>query len=240
VYFAGFRARIVAKRANHARNGGLASWHRFAGIAVVREAIGCERIDRAALVGSSGGRISFAPEDATLMLPHPDARRVPWPQYANAVIELVLDGKHLVLTPLQDAHPGEASGPVPWRSPIWILTAGDPYPLELSAAENARRMSVLCQELDDAGIEHRPALCRSPDGSTQEPSRALHGVDRAQVCSIAARHDQLAVYEIETRIDCVDVSSGVVVTSLPFNVRHAASMTETLLETNDPPAWRVR
>jgi len=156
-----------------------------------------------------------------------DAQQEPWPQYASAVVELLLDGRHIVLTPHHvppDRSP-DVDGAVGCdggeqlrarRPPIWVLTAGDPYPVELSSQENEARLLRLCTELDAADIEHDPALGRSADGSTSEVSRALRGIDRSQACAIAARHDQLAVYEIDSAIRCVHVASGEVVTTRAF------------------------
>jgi hypothetical protein len=170
-----------------------------------------------------------------------DATSTPWPQYAEAVVELILDGRHLVLTPtpftvpaLAPARGGSARALSRWRPPIWVLTAGDPYPLELTGAENAAREKVLIAELDAAGIEHDPALGRSPDGSTSEVSRALRGIDRARALAIAARHGQLAVYEIDEDIRCIDVASGTVVTTRAFVLREAEAGSEDLV---GPTGW---
>ena len=169
-----------------------------------------------------------------------DPQGPPWPQYAQAVVELVLDGTHLVLTPLTGGAGAErASGPASalaaWQPPIWVLTAGDPYPLALTEAENAERARLLCAELDAAGITHDPALGSAPDGSTSEVSRALRGIDRAQACAIAARHGQLAVYEIDDLLRCVDVASGTVVTAHAFATRRAAAGDGRL---SGPTGWR--
>jgi hypothetical protein len=158
---------------------------------------------------------------------HPDPRTAPWPHYAEAVIELILDGHHLVLTPLPQtgATATPASGPADLLAhaggPTWVLTAGDPYPVELTPEENAVREQQLCAELDAAGLRHDPALGRSPDGSVSERSRALRGVDRAAVLGIAARHGQLAVYEIAEGIACVEVASGTVVTRRDYELKVA-------------------
>jgi len=149
----------------------------------------------------------------------PDPRDAPWPQYAEAVIELVIDGMHLVLTPVHDpssddAHAARTAAMTVAHhgTPIWVLTAGDPYPIALSSEENRAREQQLCAELDAEGIRHDPALGRSVDGTVSEVSRAVRGIDRATVLAIAARHGQLAVYEIADEIHCVDVASAVVVT----------------------------
>lgn len=172
-----------------------------------------------------------------------DASIAPWPQYARAVVELVLDGQHLVLTPCDT--PSDVLDPSSepdllraFAPPIWVITASDPYPLELDASENAARLRRLCDELDALGARgarHDPALGRSDDGSVSELSRAIRGADRATVCAIAARHDQLAVYEIAQRIDCIAVASATVITSRAFRVRCAPVGDQVAL---GPTGWR--
>jgi hypothetical protein len=163
----------------------------------------------------------------------PDPSRAPWPQYAAAVVELIIDGAHIVLTPLPTSE--RAGDLADWSPPIWVLTAGDPYPVELSPDENAERERLLVAELDAAGVRHDPALGRSADGATSEVSRALRGIDRAQALAIAARHGQLAVYEIEDLIRCVDVASGEVVTEHAFTIAVAAAGSDALV---GPTGWR--
>ena len=166
----------------------------------------------------------------------PDPAAAPWPQYAEAVVELVIDGEHLVLTPCAetDAEAG-ADALAPWGPPLWVLTAGDPYPVELSAAENAARNDVLRAELDALGLRHDPALGRAPDGSTSEVSVAVRGSDRASVLALAARHGQLAVYELDDRIRCVDVASGSVVTTVAYRLATAPPGSDALV---GPTGWR--
>ena len=184
------------------------------------------------------------------MTEQPDARHAPWPQYASAVVELVMDGRHIVLTPkphprdvldvldvrdVRDAtgapetsarharSPLARSPLARLRPPVMVLTAGDPYPEELEEVENEARMRRLCAELDAAGIEHDPALGRSPDGSTSEMSRALRGVERTHALEIAARFDQLAIYDIDEHIRCVHVATGDVVTVRAYDVQDVAA-----------------
>lgn len=182
--------------------------------------------------------------------PDPDPTDPPWPQYAEAVIELVLDGLHLRLTPTgPPLAAGEGGDPtartvrhaaVPSaitdrEPPIWVLTAGDPYPVELPSEENAARNAVLRAELDRAGGRTDPALGRAPDGSTSEVSIAVRDIDRAAVLAAAARHGQLAVYEVDDLIRCIDVATGQVVTSVPYRVEDAPTGSDVLI---GPTGWR--
>lgn len=167
-----------------------------------------------------------------------DPSVVPWPQYAAAVVELVLDGMHLVLTP--DGTPDGRTDPVgvaalaDHGTPVWVLTAGDPYPEVLDAEENARRNALLDAELTALGVRCDPALGRAPDGSVSEVSIAARGTDRGTVLAAAARHGQLAVYEITDRIRCVDVATATVVTERPFRLKHAPAGSGLLV---GPTGW---
>lgn len=166
--------------------------------------------------------------------PVPDPTLPPWPQYAEAVVELVLGGEHLVLMPcaLDVAEPDALSSR---GAPLWVLTAGDPYPVELDAEENAARNAVLKGDIERLGLAHHPALGRSPDGSTSEVSVAVRGTTREVVLGLAERHGQLAVYELDDRIRCVDVASGGVVTAVPFRLAAAPAGSDTLV---GPTGWR--
>jgi len=177
----------------------------------------------------------------------PDPRDAPWPQYADAVVELLVDGQHLVLTPCAGgcvasprgeescaAGPSATSGSIPWGSPTWVLAAGDPFPSQLTPAENQRRDRLLRAELDAAGITHAPALGRESDGPVREVSRAVRGVDRDDVRMIAARYGQLAVYEIDDFIRCVDVATGVAVTVRAYHLKHSAPGAGALV---GPSGW---
>lgn len=164
----------------------------------------------------------------------PDPSTVPWPQYAEAVVELVLDGEHLVLTP-DDAADGR--GPTALTAhgvPVWVLTAGDPYPLELDGRENAARNARLSDDLAALGVRLDPALGRAHDGSVSERSIAVRDGDRATVLAAAARYGQLAVYEIDDRIRCIDVASGQVVSERTFRVAAAPAGSGRLV---GPTGW---
>ena len=163
----------------------------------------------------------------------------PWPAYASAVVELALQELHIVLTPLGAVRSPEDSRPSALPStcepPVWVLTAGDPYPETLSAEQNAARNAELRARLTAAGIRHDPALGRAADGSVWELSVAVRGVDRAGAVAIAAEHGQLAVFEIADTIACIDVASASVVTERRFSLRSGALGTAALV---GPTGWQ--
>lgn len=162
---------------------------------------------------------SDRPPDVSL-----EASGEPWDRYARAIVEIVVDGGVLELTP----RDGVAPAPTPDRAsvpvggllpgPVTFVTACDPHPRLLTPAENRARTEALIAQLDAAGVVHLPALGRSPDHRESEVSRALLGIDRATGLAIAAAHDQLAVFEIDgATIACVTVADGAVMTRRAYD-----------------------
>lgn len=175
--------------------------------------------------------------------PGTDPATMPWPLYASAVIELLVADEQLILTPapaadatgdvgdptrLTDHVPGLGSGPV------WVLTAGDPYPVTLPTQENVARNVALRRRLDERGLAHLPALGRSADGATSEVSVAVAGAEEQVVLDLAAEFGQLAVYAIDRHIACIDVASGHTVTVRPYRLERAPRASGTLV---GPSGW---
>jgi len=152
----------------------------------------------------------------------------PWLEYAAAFVELAAPNGRLLLRPQAQMGPGtdpEGSWSrlcteldVPAGSVVWVVTASNPYPLDLDEATNSLRAHQLEGELDGRGLPHLAALARSPDGSSREVSRAVHGTTREAVLDVARHFEQLAVFEIAAEIACVETSTGSVITSRPYVV----------------------
>lgn len=155
----------------------------------------------------------------------------PWPQYASAHVELDSPSGRLLLRPLPSEQ-GRRSRTTPQRSwrtltslldvpqdtVLWIVTANDPHPVQLDEATNVARAHELCAALDDGGFVHRSALARSPDHRVSEVSRVVFGATRGQVLAVAARFEQLAVFEIAGVLACVATASAEVMTTRPYVV----------------------
>jgi len=152
----------------------------------------------------------------------------PWPEYANAVVEIAAPKGRLLLRPESSGRSemglrggwsdlteglGVATGTV-----VWIVTASNPYPIDLDESTNSLRAHQLEHELGLRALVHLAALARSPDGSSQEVSRAVHGTTREVVLDVARRFEQLAVFEIAHDIACVEAATGRVVTTRPYVV----------------------
>jgi len=157
----------------------------------------------------------------------------PWRSYAAAFVEVWLDERLYVLEPIEEAVPSAATPgeTLPVR-PVWIITAWNPHPNFFDREENERRGRALAAALDAEGVVHHSAVGRSPDWSAFEHSRAAIGTDRTMVLELAQRFEQLAVFEITDRIDCV-AADGVVMTSRPYRLTERA-----LTEGSEEPNWR--
>ncbi|WP_130649203.1 DUF3293 domain-containing protein [Egicoccus halophilus] len=112
--------------------------------------------------------------------------------YLAAIVEVDLDRRRLVVEPAP-ADTVEGSFP-DGCAHLHVMTAHNPRSRVLPAAENAARNRRLAGDLLAAGLDHHPALGRSPDGTWREPSYALVDVDEAVVLDLADRFGQHAVY----------------------------------------------
>lgn len=155
----------------------------------------------------------------------------PWPQYASAHVELDSPSGRLLLRPLpgEQVRPSRTTPQTSWRTltslldvpqdtVLWIVTASDPYPVQLDEVANVARAHELSAALDGGGFVHRSALARSPDHRVSEISRAVIGATRGEVLTIAARFGQLAVFEIADELACVATASTEVMTTRPYVV----------------------
>jgi hypothetical protein len=77
------------------------------------------------------------------------------------------------------------------------LTACNPYSTALTAAQNARRMSGLLQELDAGGIAYLRGEGYLPGEAWREPSVLIKGLALADVDALVRRHDQNAILVVD-------------------------------------------
>ena len=73
------------------------------------------------------------------------------------------------------------------------LTACNPHSMALTAAQNARRMNALLQELDAAGIAYLRGDGHLPGETWREPSVLVKGLDLAAVDALVRRYEQNAI-----------------------------------------------
>lgn len=90
---------------------------------------------------------------------------------------------------------------------VHIITACNPRSERLPRGDNEDRNRSLEQDLDAAGLAHRPAVGRSRDSSWAEPSFAVLDADEAVVLALAERWEQHAIYRI-TATDVTVVWTG--------------------------------
>jgi hypothetical protein len=143
----------------------------------------------------------------------------PWVDYAATVIEVALPGRTMVVSPcgVEASAPG-GGGPCPFPLPWWVLTASNPHPRLLTDEENLLRDQDLVAGLDAAGLEHHPAVGRSPDGTWIEVGRAIVGSDRATALAHARAFEQAAVFEVDDRLRVIACLDGRVVSACDYRI----------------------
>ncbi|MDQ3082457.1 MAG: DUF3293 domain-containing protein [Gemmatimonadota bacterium] len=117
-----------------------------------------------------------------------------WSSYPETV--LIFAGDTEVYVDLRERVPPatrNALGAIGLDGEFGILTAFNPRGGELSADENARRMSELEGELTSSGDEFIRVDACSPDRSHCECSVALKG-ERQRAIDIAKRWEQVAIF----------------------------------------------
>jgi len=82
------------------------------------------------------------------------------------------------------------------KTPIFVITAFNPFSRKVSESENRQRMEELETALREANYTYLPAIGFSPDGSWSEPSFAVSGMGRRQAKRIGRTFEQHAIFEI--------------------------------------------
>ena len=112
--------------------------------------------------------------------------------YLDSVVEIVFDAGTVLVTP---APRGTTDGRFPADvSRLHVITAWNPYSQVLDAPDNEARNAALARDLQAAGLAHRDAVGRSPDGTWREQCFAVLDAAEDVVLDLAERHDQHAVY----------------------------------------------
>jgi hypothetical protein len=74
-----------------------------------------------------------------------------------------------------------------------VVTAFNPYGVNVADEENLRRHSTLRNELESAGVPSIPAAGMSPDGAHREEGYAIW-ISRDLARDLAARYEQTAFF----------------------------------------------
>jgi hypothetical protein len=148
----------------------------------------------------------------------------PYDGYAAAIVEIMSGRRRIVLTPVKtpdanaDAHRRLRVFLGGSSLPAWVITAHNPHPQFLSAGENDRRNRSLAGRLAAGGIVHLPAVGRSVDGQDREEGFALFGCSRQDALDLAGAFGQIAIFGIETHIECIAVADGRSMTRRAYEV----------------------
>ena len=93
-------------------------------------------------------------------------------------------------------------------TPVFIITAWNPFSEVLDPEENDSRNLELQVALTELGATTRPAVGSSPSGDWAEESFAVTGIDRAEALGLGRRFGQHAIFEIATSEVRVLASDG--------------------------------
>lgn len=111
--------------------------------------------------------------------------------YAATDVEFELSGGgRLLCTPEVCPDEAVASGDG------WVITAHNPFPVMLSAAENERRHQMLRAEIKRLGYPDLRAVGRARAGSYEEESCAVWGLSQDEAVAIGARYGQRAIFKL--------------------------------------------
>lgn len=122
------------------------------------------------------------------------ARRDALERAYRASVYVIHDGEQRIETCIDRPHRGLAA--LLERQGVdcaALLSACNPHSRSLPPEQNLARQQALEDALRAAGLRFLPALGRSPDGSWQEPSVLVLGLDTAAACRWAARWEQHAI-----------------------------------------------
>jgi len=83
-------------------------------------------------------------------------------------------------------------------TPVFVITAYNPFSRPTTEAENHRRMEDLATALGELDCTVRSAIGCSPDGEWSEPSFAVSGIGRRRAKKLGRVFEQHAIFEITT------------------------------------------
>lgn len=128
-------------------------------------------------------------------LPRPDPTTDPPPvaAYLATVVELHLPDGLLLVVP----DPGAATprpGPLVGAAPVHLVTAANPWSIDLGDAENEVRNAEARATLAARGLVHVPAVGRDAQGTWREPGFGVLGADEPTVLALADDWCQHGIY----------------------------------------------
>jgi len=125
---------------------------------------------------------------------------------------------------------GRGAIPLPMETPIYVISAHNPFEKVLSQAENDKRHNLLKLHLDghpsEREIQFKEVIGKSMTGPWNETSIAVSGITQPEARRIGERFGQRAIFELtesEVRIVPID---GEQRRPLPRNLTGGASLTD--------------
>jgi len=163
------------------------------------------------------------------LIPHGGADWT-WQQYCETIVEIEVEPGRWV-----DLNGPDAVEAVPLDTPVYVLTAWNPYGQDQDEELNEAAQRDLIGRLSDRNLGLTPAMGRSVDRSHREQSVAVTGLDRASACALGRHYRQEAIFEIDAdTITVVACETGPTTTVDRINRRpqRSAPATESLVVTS--------
>lgn len=138
-------------------------------------------------------------------------------QFASTIVRVFHQGKWLEIHP--DASAVTSPIAVRLPSPLHVISGCNPG-YRADEAENERRHTYMEERLKQLGVDPIPAVGMSPDGTWVEPSWAVSGLTRDQVCELGRAFGQVAVFEIDVReVSVIQCRDGIAVSVSTYGLR---------------------
>jgi len=122
-----------------------------------------------------------------------------WNAFVNTLIVDELDGKQI-------AWVGANAIPLPMQSPIFVISAENPFEEVLSPKRNDERTICLRKLLKYRELKFMEVVGKSPYGKWEQASFAIEDISKEKACELAKKLGQRAIFELtEDEIKVISV-----------------------------------
>ncbi|WP_055076406.1 DUF3293 domain-containing protein [Pseudanabaena sp. 'Roaring Creek'] len=129
-----------------------------------------------------------------------DDREQVWNAFINTIIVDESDGKQIFWG-------GANAIPLPMQSPIFVISAENPFEEVLSPEKNNERTTYLRKLLKYRELKFMEVFGKSSYGTWKQASFAIEGISQKDACELAKKFGQRAIFELtqdELRVISVD------------------------------------
>ena len=118
-----------------------------------------------------------------------DDREQVWNAFINTIIVDELDGKQI-------AWVGANAIPLPMQSPIFVISAENPFEEVLLSKKNDERTTFLRKLLKYRELKFMKVFGKSTHGLWKQASFAIEGISKKDACELAKKFGQRAIFEL--------------------------------------------